>query len=228
MSSPSLSTGRSAAPAHCRIVIADDHPIVRASVRCLLETSGAITVVAEAADGEDALAKIDQFRPDVALVDVSMPKLNGIEVTRRVATSGHRTRVLALTAFEDGHHVRDSLAAGAAGFIPKSAAANDLIAAIQAVAAGGHYVHSRVVGAIIETVADRETRDTSELSVRESEVLRLIALGYSNKEISSQLSVSVKTIETYKARGMEKIGAKSRVDIVRHAASRGWLGSLVP
>lgn len=208
----------------CRILIADDHPIVRASVRCLLETAPTFSVVAEAEDGEDALAKIEQFAPDVALVDVAMPKLNGIEVVRRVASSQTRTRILALTAFEDGHHVRESLTAGAAGFVPKSAAAVDLIAAIHAVAAGGHYVHPRVALDVFASKRHIDRAGTSELSARESDVLRLIACGFTTREIAAQLEVSVKTVETYKARALQKIGGASRVDIVRFAVSRGWLG----
>lgn len=209
----------------CRILIADDHPIVRASVRCLLETAPTITVVAEAEDGEDALAKIEQFAPDVALVDVAMPKLNGIEVVRRVARSSQRTRVVALTAFDDGRHVRETLEAGAAGFVPKSAAAADLIAAIHAVAAGGHYVHPRVAVELLGGASRTARRAAPELSEREAEVLRLIALGYTNKEVAVALEVSVKTVETYKARATQKIGAVTRVDIMKFAVEHGWIAN---
>ena len=225
MSSFSLSTESASPPRYCRIVIVDDHPIVRASLRCLLETAASIKVVAEAEDGEEALAKIAEFVPDVALVDVSMPKLDGIEVARRVARSRHPTRVLTLTAFADERQVRDALAAGAAGFVSKSAAAVDLIAAIQAVASGGHYVPSQFVDAVIETTTSRAPRIEPELSIREGDVLRLIAWGFSNQEISRQLSLSVKTVETYKARAMEKIDASSRVDIVRYAVAKRWIGA---
>lgn len=206
-----------------RILIADDHPIVRASVRCLVETAPTITVVAEAEDGEDALVKIEQFVPDVAVVDVAMPRLNGIEVVRRVANSSRKTRILALTALDDVRHVRESLAAGAAGFIPKSAAGAELIEAIHAVAAGKRYVHPRVAAELLGLT--RLTRPVEcQLSIRETEVLRFIALGFSHKEIATNLDLSVKTVETYKARAMEKIGASSRFDIVRFAVERGWLG----
>lgn len=209
----------------CRVLIADDHPIVRASVRSLLETAPTISVVAEAEDGEDALAKIEQFTPDVALVDVAMPKLNGIEVARRVARSSHRTRIVALTAFDDGRHVRETLEAGAAGFVPKSAAAADLIAAIHAVAAGGHYVHPRVAAELLSGTIRCARRVAPELSEREAEVLRLIALGYTNKEIAVALEGSVKTVETYKARATQKIGAATRVDIMKFAVEHGWIGN---
>jgi two-component system response regulator NreC len=207
----------------CRVLIADDHPIVRTAFRCLLETAPRITVVAEAQDGEEALAKIVELRPDVALVDIAMPKMNGIDVARRSAAARAPTRILTLTAAEDERAVRESLAAGAAGFVPKSAAAVELIAAIHAVATGGRYLHPRSMPALIRTLP--AGRCQGELSAREGEVLRLVALGSSNKEIASQLSLSIKTVETYKARAMEKIGASSRVDIMRFAVRRGWLGN---
>lgn len=216
----------SRAPDHrYRVLIADDHPIVRASVKCLLEMSSTISVVAEAQDGEEAWSKIQELKPDVAVIDVAMPKLNGIEVARLAAELAQQTRVLALTAWEDGRHARDSLAAGAAGFVPKSAAAADLIAAIHAVASGGHYVHPRVAGEVLSS-GSRPGPDERQLNVREAEVLRLLALGLSNKEIASSLDVSVKTVETYKARGMEKIGATSRKEVVRFAVGRGWLSDV--
>lgn len=207
----------STSPRQYRVVIADGHRIVRASVRCLLESAPSISVVAEAEDGEEALSKIEQFQPDVALVDVAMPRLNGIEVVRRIVRAAHRTRVLALTAFEDGRHLRESLAAGAAGFIAKSAPAADLIDAIHVVASGRPYMHGRAA-------AELHTRPVEcSLSIRETDVLRHLALGYSNKEIGSALGISVKTVETYKARAMEKIRVTSRVEIVRFAVTQGWL-----
>ena len=208
----------------CRVLIADQHEIVRASVRSLLEAAPNIRVVAEAADGEDALAKIQQLQPDVALVDLRLPKLDGIEVLRQITSSSHPTRVLALTGLEDGRHVRESLAAGAAGYVPKSAPAADLIAAIHVVAGGDRYVHPRVAAEVVAPNGRAPSTNGSELSVREREVLRLIALGFTNKEIATKLEVSVKTVETYKARAMVKIGAASRVEIVRFAVGRGWLG----
>jgi DNA-binding NarL/FixJ family response regulator len=206
-----------------RIVLADDHAIVRAAVRCLLETAADIEIVAEAADGEQALAEIARHEPDVAVVDLAMPRLDGIEVARRLAGAGRRTRVLALSAWEEGRHVRDALAAGVAGYVPKSAAATDLVAAIQVVAAGGQYVHPAVVNAALSTLVRPERPDAAVLSAREIHVLRQLAHGYTIKEISAELSLSMKTVETYKARAMEKIGGASRVDLMRFAAGQGWL-----
>lgn len=225
MTSSPFSAERSPAASPCRLLLADDHRIVRAAVRCLLETVAAIRVVAEAGDGAEAVARIAELEPDVALVDVAMPGLNGIEVMRRVAAAGHRTRLLAFTAYDTGQHVREALAAGAAGFVPKSAAATDLVAAIRTVAAGGHYVHPAVLNVTLATLLHERQPHERGLSAREAEVLRLLAHGYAAKEVSAQLAVSIKTVETYKARAMEKIGARSRVDLMRFAATQGWLDS---
>lgn len=227
MSALSFIPERSSSSRPCRVVIADDHGLVRAGMRCLLESAATIQVVAEAEDGEEALARIAELHPDVAVVDLDMPKLDGIEVTRRLASSGQPTRVIALAASEDGHLVRDALAAGAMGFVPKSAAPADLFTAIQVVLAGEQYVHPRVVSAAIETLLNRpnDHGKPNELSARESEVLRLLALGHTTREIAHRLAVSIKTVETYKARGMEKIGTASRVELVRFAAASGWFDS---
>jgi DNA-binding NarL/FixJ family response regulator len=188
----------------------------------LLESLPTLRVVAEAADGEDAIAKISQLQPDIAVLDVAIAKLDGIEVARRASALTPRTRVLALTALDDARYVRECLAAGAAGFVPKNATASDFLIAIETVAAGGRYVHPRVAQDILVSVAGIRCGREPELSERETSVLRLCAFGYSNKEIAAKLEVSVKTVETYKARGMEKIGAASRAQIVRFALAHGW------
>lgn len=202
-----------------RLLIADDHAIVRSALRLLLETPGCFEVIAEAEDGEEALAKIVEFTPDVALVDISMPKMNGIEVARRITESAVPSRVLTVSMLEDENHVRAALSAGAAGFIPKTASSDDLLAAVRAVASGGHYVHNRVVGALI---ADCNRPPHPSLSEREREVLRWVAAGYTAKETAGRMNLSVKSVETYKGRASKKIGARSRSDIVRYAQARGW------
>jgi DNA-binding NarL/FixJ family response regulator len=192
-------------------------------LRVLLEAQGGFRVVGEAADGEDALSQVRQHRPAIALVDVAMPKLDGIEVTKRICDSCPNTRVLALTALEREDYVRAALGAGAAGYVPKSALTGELIAAIHTVASGKRYVHPRVEHALLELLKPHASGGLPELSFREAEVFRLIALGYTNKEIAVRLNVGVKTVDTYKLRAAEKLGMKSRVDIVRFAVARGWL-----
>lgn len=219
----SLTVMKETTPPRCRVLLADDHAIVRAGFRCLLEAGGDIEVIGEAGDGEEAVAKIAALAPDLALVDVCMPRLDGIEVTRRVAASRQPTRVLAVTAIEDAHTIQQVLAAGGAGYLPKSAAGADLVSAVRTVAAGELYVHRSVVGDILRHQFRGEAAEL--LTEREVEVLRGIALGYSNKEIAARHDLSVKTVETYKARAMAKLGLRSRVEIVRHALRRGWLGA---
>jgi two-component system response regulator NreC len=205
------------------ILIAEQHAIVRGALRALLEAQDGFRVVAEAQDGEDTLCQVRRHRPAIVLVDVAMPKLDGIEVTKRIRDSCPHTRVLALTAFEGEEYVRAALGAGAAGYVPKSALTDELIAAIRAVALGERYVHPRVAHALLELLRPHSTRRLPELSFREAEVFRLIALGYTNKEIAARLDVNVKTVDTYKLRATEKLGMKSRVDIVQFALARGWL-----
>lgn len=189
----------------------------------LLETQPGWTVAGEADDGEEALTLAEQYRPDVVLVDVAMPRLNGLEVTKRICDRCAGTRVLALTEFEGEVHVRAALGAGAAGYVPKSAMTDELIEAIRVVASGERYVHPRVAHALLELLKPHASPALLDLSFREAEVFRLIALGYTNKEIAVRLNVSVKTVDTYKVRASEKLGVKSRVDIVRFALEKGWL-----
>lgn len=207
------------------MVIADDHALIRDAFRRLLESTGRITVIGEAGHGEEAIAAITALAPDVALVDVNMPRANGIEVARRVAASAPRTRVLAVTMHEEVDTIRALLEAGAAGYLPKSATGSDLIAAVFAVAQGEYYVHRSVVGDLLRCGFHAQEGRPAALSERERDVLRHIANGYANKEIAAALKVSVKTVETYRARAAHKIGARSRVDIVAYAAAQGWIAS---
>lgn len=179
-------------------------------------------MVADAADGEEALRHALRHRPQVVLVDVAMPKLDGIEVTKRICDTCPGTRVLALTAIEKEEFVRAALGAGAAGYVPKSALTEELVAAIRTVARGERYVHPRVAHALLELLKPHTARGVAELSFREAEVFRLIALGYTNKEVAARLDISVKTVDTYKLRAAEKLGARSRADIVRFARQKGW------
>jgi DNA-binding NarL/FixJ family response regulator len=208
------------------ILLADDHAIVREGLKRLIDAEGDMRVIAEAADGAEAIEKSIQQCPDVAVVDVSMVHVNGAEATRRIRVACPGTRVLALTVHEDTSYLRELLDAGAAGYVLKRAAADELIRAIRAVATGGVYVDPRMAGKLVSSFAPAKVASasaTADLSERETSVLRFIAQGYTNKEIAAQLGLSVKTVETYKARSMEKLGLRSRVDIVRTATERGWL-----
>ena len=209
-----------------RLFLADDHTIVREGLRRLLEAEPDMEVIGEASDGEEAIQKATELQPDVALMDLSMPRLNGAQATRRMREACPNVHVLALTVHEDNTYVRDLLNAGASGYVLKRAAATELIQAIRAVAGGGVYVDPNVTAKLLSGVVSPPLRGTGgigQLSERETEVLKLTAQGHSNKEIAAQLNVSVKTVETYKARSMEKLGLRSRVDIVRLGAESGWL-----
>jgi DNA-binding NarL/FixJ family response regulator len=212
--------------AKLHILLADDHAVVREGLKRLIDAESDMQVIGEAADGAEAIDKAMRLCPDVAVVDVSMGSVNGAEATRRIRTVCPGTRVLALTVHEDTSYLRELLDAGAAGYILKRAAADELIRAVRAVASGGVYVDPRIAGKLVNSFAPAKSvaaSAMSELSERETAVLRFIAQGYTNKEIAAQLGLSVKTVETYKARSMEKLGLRSRVDIVRTATERGWL-----
>jgi two-component system, NarL family, response regulator NreC len=183
-------------------------------------------VIGEAADGREVVEKAVRLCPDVAVMDVSMGDTNGVDATRNLRERCPKTKVLALTVHEDKSYLRELLDAGAVGYVLKRAAADELVRAIRSVATGGIYVDPRVAGKLLRTFVEPQTAasDTAaDLSERETAVMRLLAQGYTNKEIAAQLGVSVKTVETYKARSMDKLGLRSRVDIVRIGSVRGWL-----
>lgn len=209
-----------------RILLVDDHAVVREGLKRLIAGQSDIEIVGEASDGHEAIAAVSNLQPDVVMMDVSMPGMSGVEATRELLTRCPRTRILALTVHEDEAYAREFLQAGAAGYLLKRAPTDELIRAIRAVAGGQIYVDPRIASRLVSTLIEPQritTAATVELSDREKEVMRLIALGYANKEIAAQLDLSVKTVETYKSRSMEKLGLRSRVDIVRLAVERGWL-----
>jgi two-component system response regulator NreC len=210
-----------------KILLADDHTVMREGLRRLIDGESDMEVVCEAADGDEAVEKAAQLHPDVAVLDVSMKHVGGPDAARRINKLCPAVRVLGLTMHEDASYVREMVDAGAVGYVLKRAASEELIRAIRAVAHGGTYVDPRVAGRLLQSLVPGRSlpSDTNTLSERENDVLRLIAQGFSNKEIAAQLNVSVKTVETYKGRGMEKLGLRTRVDIVRTAAARGWLAT---
>jgi DNA-binding NarL/FixJ family response regulator len=214
-------------PLPIRVLIADDHPVVLAGMKALLAADPGLEIVAEASDGEQALRLATGLRPDVAVLDVSMPGLNGVEVARRLREDCPACKVLALTVHEDGGYLRQLLEAGGAGYVLKRSATEDLIRAVYAVAGGGVYldpaIAGRIVGPAPDKAPDNAAAEHADLSEREVGVLRLTAAGHSNKIIAARLRIGVKTVETYKARAMGKLGFHSRVEVVRYALGKGWL-----
>ena len=211
-----------------RVTIADDHPVVLAGIKALLQAAPEIELVGEARDGAAALRLVTAERPDVAVVDISMPEMNGLELARGIAAAVPEARVIALTLHEDRAYVQRMLDAGVRGYLLKRSAAEDLVRAVRAVAEGGLYLDPAVAGkALAETAATaRAAAADGVLSPREAEVLRFTARGFSNKEIALRFDVSVKTIETHRARAADKLGLRSRAEIVRYAVAKGWLDGL--
>jgi DNA-binding NarL/FixJ family response regulator len=211
-----------------RVFLADDHPVVLAGIRALVEAEPGLRVVGEAADGNAALAGAIALRPHVLVLDISMPGLNGAQLAERLATACPDCRSLALTVHEEGAYIRRMLEVGVAGYVLKRSAATELVRAIHLVAEGGVHLDPLIAGEAIGrerpgAQADQDPAASGKLSGRETEVLRLTAAGHGNKEIARLLDISVKTVETHKARGMEKLGLRSRVALVQLALARGWL-----
>jgi DNA-binding NarL/FixJ family response regulator len=211
-----------------RIVLADDHPIVLDGLRNLIRAEPDFELLGEAASGLSALKIIREQRPDVAVLDISMPELNGILLSRRLAGEMPALRLLVLTLHEDRAYLNQALEAGVRGYVLKRSAVENLVQAIRAVMVGGLYIDPAIVGRVFESkqvnkrLLARKGVAPS-LTDREADVLKMAALGFTNKEIASRLDVGVKSIETYKARGLEKLGLKTRAELVRYASGQGWL-----
>jgi two-component system, NarL family, response regulator NreC len=211
-----------------RILIADDHGIMRSGLRTLLEGYPGLTVVGEAADGDGVVGLAEQLCADLVLLDIKMPGLDGIEVTKALKAARPGIIVLILTAYEDAELLRAALNAGASGYMVKRAAELDLLEAIRRVGRGDVYVHPSVLSALPATQAQRgAVRGVEELieplTLRELDVLKLVALGYTTAEIGAQLSLSARTVEHHRAHLKDKIGAHTRAELTRYAAEHGLL-----
>jgi DNA-binding NarL/FixJ family response regulator len=214
-----------------RIVLADDHPIVLDGLRALIKAQDDLELVGEATNGLAALRIIKEQKPDLAVIDISMPELNGIALGRRLADELPTVKLLVLTLHEDRAYLKQALDAGVRGYVLKRTAAENLAAAIRAVLSGGLYVDPAIAGRVLQPNTKNGGRAGPEsgslaLTEREAEVLKLVALGFTNKEIARRLDVGVKSIETYRARGSEKLGIKTRAELVRYAAAQGWLADV--
>ena len=209
-----------------RILIADDHGVLRAGLRALLNAEPGLEVVGEAADGLTALQLAAELRPDVALMDLSMPGLDGIQVTRQLKETLPGTRVLILTVHEDESLLREAIQAGASGYIIKRAVESELINAIRAVCSGDLYVHPTLTRALLRDLSPAIASDqapTESLTPREIDVLRLIAQGYTNRQVAEKLHVSVRTVESHRANLTSKLDIASRAELVRYAREHGLL-----
>lgn len=210
-----------------RIFIADDHAVLRDGLKALVNGEPDMETVGEADNGRTACERAKELLPDVAIMDISMPDLNGVQATERLRRDSPGIKVLALTAYNDKPYLDQLLKAGVSGYVLKLSAAEELIRAIRTVAAGDVYLDPKMVHKVTDLYVRNQSlkgeRRHKELTPREEEVTRLVAQGYSNKDISERLKISVKTVETHKANLMEKLELRSRTEIVRYAVRQGWL-----
>ena len=211
-----------------RILLADDHETVREGLKAIINSQPDMNVIADAGDGKTAVQLAIAMKPDIVLVDVSMPQLNGLQATEAIKTQCPAVKVLALTRYSDAGYIRELLAAGASGYVLKQSRSTELLQAIRAVAIGSTYLDPTAAAKLAAEMSRNKRLRTQEkpqsvLSQREEEVLRLVAWGHSNKEIARDLDVSVKTVETHKTNAMQKLGFTSRTDVVKFALVQGWL-----
>jgi two-component system, NarL family, response regulator NreC len=212
-----------------RVVVADDHAILRAGLRMLINAQADMTVVAEGQDGIEAVEAVQRTKPDVAILDVTMPKSGGLDAINEIVTKSRSTRILLLTMHEEPAYLRTALSAGASGYVLKKSVDADLLTAIRAVHKGRAYVDSELAEVLVRDAIspDASDRDGSAarslLSDREMQVLKLVAEGFSSREVAEQIFVSTKTVETYRSRFAEKLGLKSRAQIVQYALNLGLL-----
>jgi two-component system, NarL family, response regulator NreC len=203
-----------------RILIADDHGVIRAGLRALLEKESDLQVVGEAANGEEAQRCAGELRPDVLLLDVTMPGLDGIQVTRNLTQTLPQTRILILTLHEGVSMLREAVSAGAAGYIVKRAIDTELLGAIRTVMNGELYIHPTMAQSLFKDLSPRNENHSAQgmlLSPRESEVLRLIARGLTNRQIAKNLSLSIRTVESHRANLINKLGSNNRAELIRFA-----------
>jgi DNA-binding NarL/FixJ family response regulator len=211
------------------IVLADDHPIVLTGLRNLIESESDFQIVGEATSGPEALRVIRETRPDIAIVDISMPGMSGIVLTRQLLEGSSDLKILILTLHEDRAYLRQALNAGARGYVVKRSAAANLVSAVRSVIAGGIYIDPAIVGRVLNRspAGNRAMLpEGGDLTDRETEVLKLSSLGFTNKEISHRIGVGVKSVETFKSRGLAKLDIQSRADLLRYASQAGWLSDI--
>jgi two-component system response regulator NreC len=211
-----------------RILLAEDHNTVREGIKMLVNAQPDMQVVGEAADGRAAIAKTRELLPDLLVMDISMPELNGLKATEKLRQEFPELKILTLTRHTDDGYLQQLIKAGVNGYVLKQSAPTELINAIRTVTSGKSYVDSELTHKVLGGYAGRTAgplrgEGSGHISDRESEVLRLIAWGYSNKEIAARLELSVKTVEAHKSNAMRKLNMRSRIEIVRYAILQGWL-----
>ncbi|HSD51907.1 MAG TPA: response regulator transcription factor [Candidatus Methylomirabilis sp.] len=206
----------------CQVLIVDDHPLIRQGMRSLLEKHG-FTVVGEAADGREATQLAQELEPDVAVLDLAMPLLNGLDAAREITRTSRRTKTILVTIHTADQYVLEALKAGVRGYVLKSQATAELVQAIQEVIRGGRYLSPGISEAVVQAYLAKTDLPADPLTPREREVLQLIAEGKATKDIAGLLGVSVKTIESHRVRLMEKLDIRQTAGLVRYAIRRGLI-----
>jgi DNA-binding NarL/FixJ family response regulator len=206
-----------------RVIIADDHGIVRSGVRMLLERQSDIQVVGEASDGAEARDMVIREKPDLAILDVKMPKLTGLQATREIREQVPEVSVLILSMYDDDRYLFEALKAGASGYVLKAQADADLMAAVRAVEKGEPFLTPAAQRALIKDVLGEGAERSDDLTPREQEVVKLVAEAHTNKEIAEILHLSEKTVENHRSNAMRKLGMRDRVELVRYAIRKGLI-----
>ena len=207
-----------------RVLIVDDHAILREGIRALLALQDDIGIVGEAADGREAVDKARQLEPDVILMDVAMPLMDGLEATRRIRKENPKAKILILTQYDNKEYVLSSIKSGASGCVPKRAVASELVSAIRAVHRGDSFLYPSVTKFLVEDYLQRVEEDPyDQLTAREREILKLVAEGRSSREIAGLLSVSVKTVLGHRTNLMEKLGIHNRTELIKYAIRKGLI-----
>jgi len=212
-----------------RVLIADDHAIVRTGLRALIEAEPSLELIGEAAGGYEAIEMVAETSPDILLLDLSMPDLDGIAVTKKLKPEYPDLRILILTIHEDEALVREAIKAGASGYILKRAAEDELVSAINVIMRGDMYVDHALLRPLVDDTEEGPTHgpgQIEELTPREQDVLRLIVLGYTNRQVGEELNISVRTVEGHRSNLSEKIGSRSRADLVRYAREQGLVDGI--
>ncbi len=210
-----------------RIMLADDHAVLRAGLRLLIDSQVDMRCIGEAGDSFSTLRQVEQLRPDVLLLDITMPRQTGLSVLSDIRHCSPSTRIVILTMHADDAYLQQALDSGAVGYVLKQAADQELLNAIRAVMRDEVYIHPAMTRKLLERMVHRsdsgQQRDGLHLSEREEDVIKQVARGYTNQEIADKLSLSVKTVETYRGRAMRKLGLRNRASLVRYALKEGWL-----
>ncbi len=211
-----------------RLLLADDHAVVRSGLRMLLQAQPDMVIIGEAETGQEAVQRTVELAPDVVLMDIEMPGMNGIEATRRIKAEAPATAVLALTMYEDDQYFFEMLRAGASGYVPKRAAPDELVSAIRAAGRGEVFLYPSLAGRLVKDYLQRGPAGEGEaqnddLTPREQEVLTLIAEGYSNNEIADRLVISAKTVDRHRENIMRKLNLHNRVELVKYALRKGLI-----